>query len=361
MKKYKEKQNRKKSADLASNKKKRIILSCFFIVLAILTIFAVTFGNDSFSFKEFVRFLRDANHIYIVFAFFTVILYILFEGLAIRSIASSLGYKKRVRDSFVYSSADIYFSAITPSASGGQPMTAYFMYKDKIPGSIIAITLLYNLMMYSLAFLVIGIVTFIINPAMYLGLNLISKILIFMGFVVQTVIFIGFYFLLYKDQLLEKLCSFFIGLGVKIHIVKKPDKYLKKIHNVMEEYQEYAITLKEKKGIWFKALIFNILQRAATIGIALFVFLATYGNPSNLFSIWATQVYVAAGSFCVPIPGGMGVADYIMLDGYNNIMEFTRSANLQLLSRSISFYCCIIICGIIVLVKYILARKVKEV
>ena len=133
MKKTREKQNRKKSADLTSNKKKRIVLSCFFIVLAILTILAVTFGNDSFSFKEFVSFLRNANYIYIVLAFFAVIIYILFEGLAIRSIASSFGYKKRVRDAFVYSSADIYFSAITPSASGGQPMTAYIMYKDKIP------------------------------------------------------------------------------------------------------------------------------------------------------------------------------------------------------------------------------------
>lgn len=360
LKKSKNNQNRKKSVDLTSNKKKRIILLCFFIILAILTLFAVTFGNNHFSFKEFVIFLREANHIYIVLAFFTVIIYILFEALAIRSIASSLQYKKSVRDTLVYSSADIYFSAITPSASGGQPMTAYFMYKDKIPGTIIAITLLYNLMMYSLAFLVIGIITFLINPGMYLGFNLISKLLIFIGFVIQAAIFIGFYFLLYKDQLLEKLCSFIIGLGVKIHIVKNPDKYLTKIHNVMDEYKEYAIASKEKKGIWIKALIFNILQRAANIGIALFVFLATDGKLPDLFSIWATQVYVAAGSFCVPIPGGIGVADYIMLDGYNNIMELTRAANLQLLSRSISFYCCIIICGIIILVKYIFTRKTNS-
>lgn len=360
MKEEQKKKNKSSKKDIVSDKKKRILLSCFFIALAALTIFSVTMGNDSFSFKAFSDFVREADLLYLILAFVSVILFIFFEALALRSIASSFGYKKSIRDGMVYSSADIYFSAITPSATGGQPMTAYFMYKDGIPGTIIAITLLYNLMMYASSFVVMGIITFFIKPSIFLDMNFLSKVLITLGVGVQLAIFVGFYFLLYKDKLLEKLCSFGINIGVKLHIVKNPDKILERLHKVMHEYKKYALMIKSKKGLWVKALIYNALQRIAQVGVVLFVFLATHGSIKDLFSIWAVQLYVIFGAYCVPIPGGMGVSDYLMLDGYNNIMELTRAANLQLLSRSISFYCCIVICGIIVLVRYLLVRRGKK-
>lgn len=346
--------------NIVSNKKKRSFLTCFFILLAVLTIFAVTFGNSSFSFKEFFQFIKSADPIYLILSFISVFLFILFEALALRSIAASFGYKRKIKDGLVYSSADIYFSAITPSATGGQPMTAYFMYKDGIPGTIITITLLYNLMMYAISFIILGIITFLIKPSIFLNLTILSKILILLGVGVQLAIFVGFYFLIYKDKLLERLCSFGLNIGVKLHIIKNPEEKMNKLHNIMNEYKEYAHMIKGKHGLFCKALIFNALQRLAQIGVSLFTFLATKGSISGLFSIWAVQLYVIFGAYCVPIPGGMGVSDYLMLDGYNNIMELSKAANLQLLSRTISFYCCIIICGIIVLVRYLLVRRSKK-
>ena len=55
----------------------------------------------------------------------------LFEGEALREIVFHMGYPTKHKDAFVYSAADIYFSAITPSASGGQPASAFFMIKTE--------------------------------------------------------------------------------------------------------------------------------------------------------------------------------------------------------------------------------------
>lgn len=349
-----------KNKDIVNNKKKRILLSCFFILLAGLTIFSVTMGNASFSFEEFVSFVKHANVFYLVLAFGAMFLFILFEGLALKSIASSFGYKKKVRDGLVYSSADIYFSAITPSASGGQPMSAYFMHKDGIPMSIITITLFYNLMMYISSFLVLIVVTFLLKPSIFFSLSFLSKLLIILGAIGQVSLFLIFYFLLYKDKILEKLCSFAIKVGTKLHLVKNPDEHLKKLYKMMGEYKEYASMIKSNRMVGIKAFLYNVLQRFAQIGVVLLVFLATNGNVSELFSIWTIQLYVILGAYCVPIPGGMGVTDYIMLDGFNNIMDLSMAANLQLLSRTISFYCCIVICGMIVLVRTMLIMRGKK-
>ena len=56
---------------------------------------------------------------------------------------------------------------------------------------------------------------------------------------------------------------------------------------------------------------------------------------------------VVLGSNFVPIPGAMGIADGLLLDVFMELCEGAASAtNLELLSRAISFYLCVILCGI---------------
>jgi hypothetical protein len=56
----------------------------------------------------------------------------------------------------------------------------------------------------------------------------------------------------------------------------------------------------------------------------------------------------------------MGITDYMMIDGFSSLMDEAQSANLELLSRGLSFYVCILLCGVIVLVKYLIIRFRRE-
>ena len=72
------------------------------------------------------------------------------------------------------------------------------------------------------------------------------------------------------------------------------------------------------------------------------------------------KIYVVLGSNCVPIPGAIGVADYLMLSGYKELMSKSDAYHLEILSRGLSFYGCMMISMITVLIGYICLRK-KEV
>ena len=63
------------------------------------------------------------------------------------------------------------------------------------------------------------------------------------------------------------------------------------------------------------------------------------------------------GSNFIPIPGAMGVADYLMLRGFQVVLTAQAAASLELLSRSISFYICIIFCGILTFADYLLHKS----
>ena len=73
--------------------------------------------------------------------------------------------------------------------------------------------------------------------------------------------------------------------------------------------------------------------------------------------LWFWQGFVVLGSNCIPIPGAMGVSDYLMLDGFRNLMSEAQAVNLELLSRSFSFYICVIICGISTFIQYLVVKK----
>ena len=89
------------------------------------------------------------------------------------------------------------------------------------------------------------------------------------------------------------------------------------------------------------------MQRFCNIGVTLFVYLATGGSLSRWLEVFVTQGYVVLGSNAVPVPGAVGVADYLFLDGFEELIVDTTCV--ELISRSISFYICLVFCGAVTL------------
>lgn len=339
------------------HKGKKTISLCFFLCIAVLSILAILSFNKSFSFSEFFIFLKNTSFLWIVLAFASVFLYIYFEGASILTICDAFGYKKKRKDGFFYSAADIYFSAITPSASGGQPASAYFMLKDGIPIPIITVALLYTLFMFSLSILLLDVIAFCLYPHLFFEFDFLAKLFIIIGFFVQLGLFFLFYTLLYKKNLLNRICSWFLKVFVKLHVVKDLEKKQEKLNQTMEKYQEASLLIKGKKGLLLRIFLFNLLQRIFQIGTIALVFLATGGKITDAILVSAIQSFVITGAYCVPIPGAIGVTDYLLLNGFKKVLSTSQAVHLELLTRGISFYCCILICGIAVIVKFWIQKR----
>ena len=101
---------------------KKQLLNIGVVVLLTAVIFAIIFGrNKNFSFSVFFNFLGGLNYYYLTGAFLCMLLFIVFEGVSLKIILENMGFKTKKRHAMLYSASDIYYSAITPSATGGQP------------------------------------------------------------------------------------------------------------------------------------------------------------------------------------------------------------------------------------------------
>ena len=98
-------------------------------------------------------------------------------------------------------------------------------------------------------------------------------------------------------------------------------------------------------------------MRLSLVAVSVFVFLAAGNLMVDVGKIVSIQILVIIGAYVIPIPGAIGITDYIMIDGYKSLFDAEQAVNLELLSRTISFYACVMLCGILTLVKFVLVNR----
>ena len=347
-------QTNSERSEQTNKKSHKALWTLVFIAIAGLTVWAITAQNKNFSIKDFSEFLADADPLWMVMAFLGTFGFIFFEGAALLSICKALGYKRGLANGYIYSAADIYFSAITPSSTGGQPASALFMIRDGIPAPLVTVALILNLVMYTFAILALGILSFILAPAVFLEFALPSKLLIMVGIAALSGLAAVFIALLKKPSLLHRICDKLLRILARLRIVRKLEKRRQRLDEWIESYHECALAINGKTSMLIRAFIFNFLQRASLIFVTVFSFLAGGGAADEIKDVFVRQTMVVLGYNCVPVPGAMGVADYLMLDAFSQIIADPAAVvNLELLSRTVSFYFCVILCGLSVVFRIV--------
>ena len=90
------------------------------------------------------------------------LVYFLFEGEIFRLLLRSQGYRISVVEGLKNALLGLYYSYITPSSTGGQPMqSAYLLRDNKIPAGISTAVLIVKFMCFQCAFVLVSVVSFI--------------------------------------------------------------------------------------------------------------------------------------------------------------------------------------------------------
>ena len=339
--------------------RKKLFWSLFSLALAALSIWAVLSQSRKWSLTGIVESLRHADFFWLAMAILFTVLFVVLEGVAISVLLKGIGYRQPFQRSLLYSTSDIYFSAITPSATGGQPASAYFMVKDGIPAGAATVTLLVNLILYTFSLVILGLGSVIFCPRLFFGLSALSRVLIAVGFVIQLGLIVLFFVLLGKAPTVFGLLRRFVRFLHGKKLIHRLNHRLKKLDAAQQEYETCARIMKGKSGVFLRALLWNLLQRALQLAVPMCIYLALGGQLRHAGVLFASQCLVVMGYAPVPIPGAMGVADYLMVDAFSTLgfILVEDAIRLEMLSRGLMFYLCVAASGLFTLLGYSLRRK----
>ena len=136
------------------SRKKIIFNGVFLAVVFALTVYGVFHGEDLSSMMDAIH---RADKRWLVPGIALVAFFIWGESIIIWYMMRSSGIHLKKRSCFLFSSVGFFFSCITPSASGGQPMQIYYMKKEKISIPVSTVILMIVTITYKLVLVVIGI------------------------------------------------------------------------------------------------------------------------------------------------------------------------------------------------------------
>lgn len=342
--------------------RKQIINITVLLVLIGITVFVLLKSNEELNFGNLLSFIKNSNPWYLVGAVACMIAGIVFEGLSIYLISRKFGHKGKVISAIAYSSADIYFSAITPSATGGQPASAYYMVKDGMGAGTASFTLLLNAIAYTTALVILTVFAFALRPAFFAGFEPLVKFFIIFGVCVQVILLGLFVACMFCHRAVLKLGNGIITLLKKMHIVKNDEKWRTKLADEIDKYRNCVREIRKHILMFLCALLLNICQRVARIIISCLICM-TADPTTSFWDIFALQSFVIVGYTSLPVPGGVGAFEYLYLHIYRTVYESDAFILLAMMvMRTISYYVSIIVSGTVTLAYhiYLLKRKRPE-
>lgn len=108
-----------------------------------------------------------------------------------------------------YVCTEIYYSAITPSSTGGQPVELYYMARDNIPYRVSTLVILIDTILYKLVILFLGVLSILLFPNLLLQNGFIFTVLLLLGVVLDIIVILFFSFLIFSSKIPQKIVAFF--------------------------------------------------------------------------------------------------------------------------------------------------------
>lgn len=338
-------------------KTKELLWTAIAMGLAALSILAMLSQSKELTLQDLAAALGHASPFWLILSVIAMSGYIVFEALTLYYLLDGAGYRKNPGQSLTYASADIYCASITPSASGGQPVCAWFMKRDGVPMGYITAILAVYLIGHTFATLTIGIITLIGGWHVFASLSWIAIILVILGYLVMTGLAFLFIALLGMEKKIFRIGCRIIDWLTRKNLVKRSQYWKDRLDHTLSDYSAGVAVIKGKWKLMLIVYLLNIGQRLSQTIVSTLMYMATGGTAKHAGTVFSAQVFSSIGSMCAPVPGGMGIADYLLYSGLRSFMDKEAALQLELLSRSTSFYLCVAVSMVIVIIGYIRRRN----
>ena len=140
-------------------KRRKIPWSMLYIVATIVAV--LLFGLFNREFGNVFRTIANLTPGFLTLGVVVSLVYFLFEGEIFRLLLHSQGYHISVLEGLKNALLGLYYSYITPSSTGGQPMQSAYLLRDKkIPVGISTAALIIKFMCFQCAFVLVSAVSF---------------------------------------------------------------------------------------------------------------------------------------------------------------------------------------------------------
>ena len=248
-----------------------------------------------------------------------------------------------IKSSFIGS----FFSAITPSASGGQPMQVVFLSTKKIDAGYSGSCLIQKFLVYQITSTAFTIFALALEFDFFIR-NVTTPLLwlfLIAGFFSQVVITGLIMIASFNSKISGWLLRLIEKLLSKIRFVKEPEKLVKKLGDQIELFHQGNKTLVKSPRLMVVSFVLIFVQILLIMLVPYCVYRGFSLNSATVVEIVCSQSFVTLASSMMPLPGATGAAELAFSVFYGMFFGTAMLKSALLMWRAITYYAVIVICA----------------
>ncbi|MCK5129644.1 MAG: flippase-like domain-containing protein [Clostridiales bacterium] len=254
----------------------------------------------------------------------------------------------------------LYYGALTPFATGGQPMQVVYMKKEDITYGTATCIVTTKFIIYELSLCLFYIVAMFFRGAyFYTNYNQVFWFTT-LGFIVNLSAVIFIIFVMVNRDFATRICKGFVGFLHRIKIIKRPEKVLKTLNTNIEEFHDstdYIVKYKWQVAI---SVILSIINLAFLFAIPYFIYVAFGHSEKTIIDLITMQSFLYLAVSFVPMPGAAGASEggfYLFFSAYfTKVPVFVA----MLVWRFLSYYTILIVGSLLVVVDEVINLKKQK-
>lgn len=336
--------------------KKILIDAILFFVIIGLTLYGVFHGEDLSGLKDAIK---ESNILWLIPAVPLVLFFIAGESIVIWHMLDCYGIYVKERFCFLFSAVGFFFSCVTPSATGGQPMQIYFMKKEDIPVPIATVILLVVTITYKFVLVVVGIGLWLFAGGFLAEYVAEARWVFYLGILLNVGCVILMCVVVFHPSFAKKTLILGAKLLERIHILKHKEERLDKIERSMNHYHEAAEFMSSHWGMIARVFVITVVQRFAMFAVIYFVYRAFSLNSMNFFEVMFLQAVISVSVDMLPLPGGMGISEGLFMVIFKKVFGEALLIPGLILSRGLGYYSELFLSAIFTLVA-VVVFQVRE-
>lgn len=289
-------------------------LNAIIVILSVAVFLVIIFMSGDLN--GIVNDLSTLKFSWVLAAIACAALYLLARAISVKYYLTRQGYRFRLCDALLVTGVGQFYSAVTPMATGGQPMQVYYMTRKGIPVSAATAVVSVKFLAFQFSLILLSIVGLICNfNAVNDALGPLKAFLV-LGYILSLALPAALLLMSVNQTLLNKISGGIIALLKKMRLLKDPGAALKNLRGTLGEYRDSLMTLRSKPRVAVILICLSTLQVLFFGGIVVCLYRAFGLSGTSDFQLFTLQLSLLIMASFIPLPGASGAQEggfYLML------------------------------------------------
>ncbi len=288
--------------------------------------------------------MRSADWRWLLAAVGSWLVFMIFEGMGLHVFFRYQNIKIRFGTSFLVALIGAFYSAVTPAATGGQPMQVIALKKRGIPAGISSSGLAVKFFTFQTALLSLGGLLWLTNAnTVRACVAPVGIWFVILGFFLNGLTVVAVVLLAINKNIVKGILSLTVRLARKLRLVKNEAKVNARMEKAMADFHASVDLLKNHPARLLKLYLVSCVQVLGLMSITYCIYRSLGMQEMSYLGVITLQFLLYIGASFTPLPGASGAQEEGFDLVFGKVFQNKNGFGAQLMWRFFTYYITLII------------------